>query len=89
MGYQIEFSGVSRNDLVQVYAYYDGTSYLTDFRIQLNKLVDRLSVFPRSGQEYLHYRKAIILKRYLVLYQIKKRTVLIARIFDGRTDYRV
>jgi len=90
MTYKVSFVGDARAELKQVYDYYGsfgGTKHIERLYVEVQSLVDRLKIMPKSGMKVGNIRKAVLMKRYVVIYRIYKKNVRIAHIFDGRTDY--
>ena len=61
-----------------------------NFLKSFKRLEDSPGAFPFFNENYIPvntYHKLIVEHRYLVLFQIKNRTVYIDYIIDGRQDY--
>jgi plasmid stabilization system protein ParE len=64
-------------------------------RMDIVEAVKSLAVFPERNMRFTHtcvpedkYRKMLVEKRYLIIYQIKESNVYVDYILDCRQDYR-
>ena len=88
MTYDVDLDKKALGDLRQIIDYYKGTMHVDRFRAKLYRQMKTLETWPNVGIDIGgDFRKAILLKRYVLLYQVKRNRVIIRRIFDGRTDY--
>ncbi len=89
MAYEVILDQKALDDLRAIVEYYDGTVHLKNFRNRLYRRMKSLETLPNIGKEVDGFRKIVILKRYIVLYRIAEDKVIIRRIYDGRTDYKL
>jgi plasmid stabilization system protein ParE len=88
MAYKIRFEIKAIDDIAGIYEYYDDTKFIARFHTKLEKLIIRLEILPSMGVPVGTLRKVVILRRFVVLYRVDGNIVKIARVFDGRTDYK-
>lgn len=77
------------------YIAYDSLVAADKVRKEIIHGIRSLEAFPErypflAGEfiPYNKYRKLVILKRYLVIYQIQERKIFVDYVLDGRQDYQ-
>lgn len=86
--YKVTIAKETVKELDQIFDYYAGTKHSIKLNAELVKQIDLLSNYPNSGQQFGRYRKAVIMKRYILVYAVIGQEVRIAHVYDGRTDYQ-
>jgi toxin ParE1/3/4 len=89
--YRLEYLPVAERDLLDILDYIarDRPAAARAFVDRLERAIDRLAIFPRSGREpeddrlrQLGYR-VLVVEDYLVFYVVTGRTVQIRRVIHG------
>lgn len=95
--YNVIISNKARDGLGKIISYIalNSVTAVGNVKAEIIKSIKSLTVFPEAypfleGEfiPYNKYRKMIVLKRYLIIYQIQDSNVFVDYVVDCRQDYQ-
>jgi len=88
---EIHVSQIAKEEIESIYKYIfaHSSNFIAQKQIQkIKRDIARLETAPNIGVNIGNDFKKLVVRPYIVIYQINGSTIQIARIFDGRQDWQ-